>query len=165
VAEVEIKGITYNISRLPVFSQWDLARKLSPVIPALMPLLRQITPNTQPSLIDLGEALQPLAVVISQMSRADSNFVMNICLDAVRRRDPANGNYRPVRVPGPVEDQGQLVFENEMDPVIMLRLAWEVIQLNLGPSIAGALSGSPDQPNGATTAPAGMMAISGLGTG
>jgi hypothetical protein len=165
VAEVEIKGITYNVARLPAFRAWDIARKLAPVIPALVPLLRRLGPSSDLNMFDLGEALEPLAVVISQMSRADSNFLMNTCLDAVRRRDPITGNYRPVRVPGPPEEEGQLVFENEMDPVIMLRLAWEVIQLNLGPSIAGALSGSPDQPNGAATAPAGMMAISGLGTG
>jgi hypothetical protein len=149
--EVEIDGFTYSIGRLNAFQQFDLGRKILPFLPALLPALRLASKASTPDdmVIDLGEALQPLAVAMAGMSQADSNFILNSCLDVVRRRD-ATGNYRPVRAAGPLDAPGMLLFENEMDFTTLLRLAWEVIQANLGPSLQKSLAGSLGPPTQAT---------------
>jgi FixJ family two-component response regulator len=82
--------------------------------------------------------------------------------DAVRDSLSFLLNLVPVRVPGALEAPGILRFESEMNFIVLLRLAWEVIDANLTPSLLRSLQGSPSQQNGEDLVP---MAITGSRTG
>src|ERR1700756_1664736 len=110
MSEVEINGVKYTVARLNAFNQWHISRKLMPFLPALMPVVRIWTAVARGESVspeDEDKALIPIANTLAAMSYADSNFIMNICLDAVRRRDD-QGRQFPVRVAGDPEQPGQL---------------------------------------------------------
>ena len=103
----------------------------------------------------------PMANALAQMTDADSNSVMNKCLDVVKRRD-VTGTPRPVRAPGSQEGKGQLLFESEMNFVVLAKLVMEVCKADIFPLLGELLPGIIGAPNGAGTNP--MIATSGSQT-
>ena len=165
MSDVEINGVAYTINRLDSFDQWHVARKLMPFMPAMLPILRAAAAAESGSSMSAEEqdkAFMPMANALAQMTDADSNSVMNKCLDVVRRRD-ATGTLRPVRVPGSQEGKGQLLFESEMNFVVLAKLVMEVCKADIFPSLGELLPGLIGAPNGAGTDP--QMTISGSQTG
>jgi len=166
MAEVEINGIRYFTTRLGGFDQWHIARKLMPYMVSTGPLSRigdETGPNGPINPEQLDRALKPLASALAEMSYADWNFVINICLGVVRRQDP-NGNLRPViQLNGPPEQKGTLIFENEMNWPILIKLTMEVCNADVLPFYGDGLSSlvgmGTTPPNGAAGEP--IPAISG----
>jgi len=160
LSELQINGITYHTTRLNAIDQWHVARKLVPYLVSTGPLSRigdeagaggTINPE------QFDRALKTVADAIAGMSYADWNFVINICLGAVRRQDPT-GNFRPViQLNGPPEQKGTLIFENEMNWSSVIKLTMEVCNADIIPFLSELLPSlmgmTTAQPNGAAGDP------------
>jgi hypothetical protein len=137
MAEIEINGIKYVTLRLKSFPQWHIARKLAPFMPAFLPIIRISAMSAAGGIVsaeDQDKSWMPMADALAQMSFPDSNYVMNTCLDVVRRRNETTGTLQPVRTAGPMEEEGILIFENDMNYVVLIKLTIEVCRADIFPS-------------------------------
>lgn len=80
--EREIEGRTYRIYKMPVMVQWQVAKKLAPVVARMGPVLPEALGKG--SMGDMVTALAPLAGAIADMPDADSDFVFDRTLRAVK---------------------------------------------------------------------------------
>jgi hypothetical protein len=142
MAEVTVGKQAYRVGRIAPYKQFHLVRRLSPAVFALgkvadsaksllaepskvngeVPLLASLKD------LRLGELLgtfEPVALALAQMSDADTEYVLNVCLDACQRQVSAEV-WQPVRAPN-----GKLMFD-DLGMQEMLQLAFEAIKENLG---------------------------------
>lgn len=117
--EVELNGQTYRIDRMNVFDQWDVARRLMPVLGALTGIKDGDS---------LSKMLMPAFQSLGSMSNEDSSFVLNKCLSVVKRRQVIDGAVAYANVLG---GKNSLMFD-DIDMFIMLRLATFVVVENIG---------------------------------
>ncbi len=124
--EFEIKGQKYRSSKLGVFDQLKVSRKLLPVLSGLLgeiKVLKQLKTG-QISIEDaLKTALPVIAQTLSDMSEEDSNAILHPCL-AVVLRQQGNGYVA-------IFANGQLMFD-DIDLMGMLHIAAMVVGDSLG---------------------------------
>ena len=117
----------YRAEKLDAFQQWDVARRLLPVVGGAADLLVRVLKNggkiESVLSIDVAEAIEPLAKALAAMPDADNRFVLDVCLSKVMRGQ--SGSWAPVKAPG-----GGLMF-NDIDMPVMLQLVWRVVEHNL----------------------------------
>jgi len=117
--EVELNGQTYRIDRLNTFDQWNVARRLMPVLGALSGIEDGDT---------LTKMLMPAFKSLGGMSDEDSDFVLNKCLSVVKRKQELNGVIAFANVLGA---KNTMMFD-DIDMFVMLRLAVFVVVENIG---------------------------------
>lgn len=122
--EVELKGIIYRIGTLNVFDQWNVARRLMPLLSSLSDVKDDKT---------LLAVLSPVLGSIGQMSDEDTSYILNTCLAVVTRKD-TQGNW--VKILG---GKNLLMFQ-DIDMLAMLRLTMYVITENMGTFFTQAAS-------------------------
>lgn len=163
MVEFEIDGRQFRFDKLPAIQQFHVSRKISPLIPPLLPVFAQFkkeqaalgvaeagvtedgAPVAESSLAfdKIGPLLQPFADGLAQMSDESSEYVFNACLGVVRYKH--GDNWIPLW-----STTGKVIMVAELnDPSLLLRLVVRVIQDSLAPFIAGFLSGQ----KGATPGP------------
>lgn len=128
--DVPINGHNYRTGKLDAFKQFHIARRLAPALWALgkaAALLPGTGTADKKNLSDgdMLMALGPMADVIAKMSDADSEYVLNSCLDVCQREQPGGGWAR-IRTPG-----AGLQFE-DIDISALMKLTVTVIRENLG---------------------------------
>ena len=136
--EIEISGNKYRSGKLNAIQQFHLSRKLAPIVTKLAPVLgigralqdKQVSIEDLP---ELAEAVEPLMAGLAAMSNEDSEAILDLCMTVVTR------NQGPLWAPVWNSQIKGLMFQ-DIDMVIMLRLAVAVIRDNLGPFIAGFLA-------------------------
>jgi len=163
MAEVEINGVFYVTRRLPVIKAWHVGRKICPYLATQGSLALMYNKFPQGEIPDpetFVEAIKLISEVISSMSEADWNYVMNICLGVVQRRDPGTGHLAPViRLTGAAEQEAMLLFESEWDLTTPYKLTMEVCQADVIPFLSDLLptlmtmGARPVTPNGAAGDP------------
>ena len=148
-SEVSIRGVTYHIGRLSARQQWNVVRRIMPLIQQMVPALREAV-SAAPKGTD-GEtdwasvgmdALGPLAQALADLSDADSDYVIDTCISVVRRPNQANQLV-------PMARSGQLMFQDQDDNmVVLLGVTAAVIQENIGPFFGDLLGqfGGQSQP-------------------
>ena len=122
MSEIEIAGNIYSIAKLPARKQLHIARRLLPVADVLVHLM-----TVHDGELPLMQALGALADTVGKLSDADFDYILDHCLEAVRRKSGLG--FQAVAM---VTPQGsRLLFEDLDDMSIQLRLIWEVIRTNL----------------------------------
>lgn len=154
MAEREVGGVGYRIERLDAMKQFHVARRIAPVLPALVAALPS-EPPPNPEAAAEGEApkglpavtdeffaaLGPLTEAVAKMPDEDANFIISTCLGVCLRANKHGTGWSPVMAPN-----GRLMFQDIELPQ-MLQLTWAVIEENLGgffaamPSTSGAATG------------------------
>lgn len=126
MTDIDIGGNSYQIGKLDAFKQFHLARRIAPVLFSLGGAVSAFLPQDggESSDVDVLKAIEPMVNVISKMSDADSQYVLNACLSVCSRKQ-GNG-YQRVFVDG-----SGLMFI-DVDLSVMMQLVQAVIQDNLG---------------------------------
>lgn len=131
--EFEIKGEKYRTSKLSVFDQLKVTRKLLPVLAGIMPDIQSIKSAVAPK-VDGGtnseavygvmeKALPKIAEKLADMTEEDTNAIIYPCLSVVARQ---NG-----KVWAPVMNSGELMFD-DIDLMSMLQMVGRVVGDSLG---------------------------------
>lgn len=130
MSEVTIKGQVYLCGRLNARQQLHVVKRLAPVLQGLLPLWAMIQ-QSEAGDVSPNELGMHAAVVISQtigqMSDDASDYVLDMCLSAVKFRSPA-GTWAPLRVGN---GSGQVMLDAADDLAVQMRLLWEVLYENL----------------------------------
>lgn len=138
---IELNGHEYVIGRLNALDQLHVSRKISPLVPTLMPIISEIAKGDLEKTIKaiedgdneeltglepLAEALTPLMEAFSNLPEKDVNYVIHKCLSVVKRG-------------GAVVCRGESIMFDDLDMEHILPLALAVIRINLGNFIQGLL--------------------------
>lgn len=131
--EFEIKGDKYRTSKLSVFDQLKVTRKLLPVLAGIMPDIQSIKSavvpkgdggtNSEAVYAVMEKALPKIAEKLSDMTEEDTNAIIFPCLSVVARQ---NG-----KVWAPVMNSGELMFD-DIDLMSMLQMVGRVVGDSLG---------------------------------
>ena len=136
--EFEMDGHWYRIGRMNAFEQFHVSRKISPLIPPLIPVFMQMAKNTGGPLdvSAMSGLFQPFADGFAALPDDSAEYVINTCLKAVRRK-----NERDEWVPVWSVGGKQVMFDDLNNLSVMLRLVLRVIKDSLGDFLTGLLSG------------------------
>ena len=123
--EFEIKGVNYRASKLSVFDQLKVSRKLLPVLAGMLGDFQGIKAAAQGGDVNkaIESALPKIADSLAEMSEEDTNAIIFPCLSVVARQ---NG-----KVWAPVMVQGSLMFD-DLDLMSMLQIVGRVVGDSLG---------------------------------
>jgi len=123
--EFEIKGVNYRASKLSVFDQLKVSRKLLPVLAGMLGDLQGVKAAAQGGDVNkaIESALPKIADSLAEMSEEDTNAIIFPCLSVVARQ---NG-----KVWAPVMVQGSLMFD-DLDLMSMLQIVGRVVGDSLG---------------------------------
>jgi hypothetical protein len=130
--ELEIQGNNYRIGKLNPFEQFHIVRRVSPVLVALGEIqskMKKIEDGEEPD-EGLFAKFGGLANIVSKMPDEDVDYVLKLCLKVCKRVD-TNGTA-PV-----LASSGKLMYE-DIDMSVMLKIAFETIEENLGGFMRGA---------------------------
>jgi len=116
--ELELKDNMYRIGTLNVFEQWNVSRRL-------MPILGSLTDVEDDD--SLTKALMPALLALGNMSDEDTEYVLNTCLNVVMRKSPAIDSAWAKVLGG----KNTIMFA-DIDMATMLRLTITVIVENMG---------------------------------
>lgn len=132
--EFEIKGVNYRASKLSVFNQLKVSRKLLPVLAGMLGDFQGIKSAAQGGDVykALEAALPKIAESLADMSEEDTNAIILPCLSVVARQ---NG-----KVWTPVMSQNELMFD-DIDLMSMLQIVGRVV----GDSLGNFLPATPDK--------------------
>jgi hypothetical protein len=146
--EVEVGGSRFRTGKLDAFQQFHVFRKLMPVFSGMGASFSQIpetslqqpangadAPQQQSSSDEtkFWSALGPVAQAIADMSQADSEYVLKTCLQNCLIHNGTSWTRL-------VSPNGQIMFEDQVDMMAMLRLTFETIKDNLAsffPAVQG----------------------------
>lgn len=123
MTEIDIGGNKYQIAKLNAFQQFHVARRIAPIMFSLGTAASTFLAKDKETAAVL-KAIEPMVNVISQMSDADSQYVLNACLSVCSRQQ--GSGYSRIFVDG-----SGLMFQ-DIDLPTMMQLAYAVIQDNLG---------------------------------
>jgi hypothetical protein len=136
MTEIQIAERTYRIGRMNPRTALHVARRIAPVVlglAELAPLMERMTPllrvtegETPPSvsIAEMVEMARPMSLAVAEMPEADFDYLVDHCLAVVHVRRGGDTGWAPLMV------NGSLMFE-DLTPIEMGRLVWEVIQENL----------------------------------
>jgi len=132
--EFEIKGVNYRASKLSVFDQLKVSRKLLPVLAGMLGDFQGIKAAAQGGDVNkaIQSALPKVADSLAEMSEEDTNAIIFPCLSVVARQ---NG-----KVWAPVMVQGELMFD-DIDLMSVLQIVGRVV----GDSLGNFLPAAPDK--------------------
>ena len=143
--EFDINGVDYRATKLSVFDQLKVCRKLLPVLSSIVPdlaLLRETAAATagdrEKTSQVISTILPKIADVVAGMPEEDVNAILFPCLSVVTRKTTA-GNWAQVF------RDGSLMFD-DIDLFTMLNIAGRVAADNLGNFL-------PETPTSVTAAP------------
>ena len=138
--EFEINGVEYRALKLDAKTQFHLSRKISPLIPKLLPIFVKVT-KTEGNLLDsnmteLAEVLEPFANALADMSDEHASFIYDTCLSAVSKKQGKDF--------AKLTREGQLMFQDiGLDSI--LPIVVKVLWYNLGSFIQGFLQKPPSE--------------------
>jgi hypothetical protein len=166
VKEITVRGVRYQIGVLPARTQWNVLRRVAPVLKGAVPAIRDALTGAGPTvtapadgeapsphengatgpsgrLVDVAlTCLAPLTDAISELSDADSDYVINVCLAVVRRwTEP--GGWKPMTM------GGAFMFAADDNLMTMIAVTGHVLMENLGGflvELPGQLSDAPPKP-------------------
>lgn len=138
---MEINGIEYSIGRLNAVDQFHVSRKISPLVPKLMPLIAEVAKGDLDKAIEaidsggkgdlkdlqpLADALSPFMEAFALMPEDDVNYIIYKCL-SVAKRD------------GAVVCRNNTIMFDDLEMAQILPIVIATIRINLGNFIQGLL--------------------------
>jgi hypothetical protein len=161
--EKTIDGVTYRIGKLTVKQQFNVVRRMLPILKGLAPVVTSVmatrgmetdtttepgspeavTAAAQNQAVSIGvSAIGPIADALSALSDEASDYVITTCLSAVRRPDKNGQRYNPFATPA-----GQPMFQEDDRLAVILPLVAEVVRENIQgflDALPGMFSGGQD---------------------
>lgn len=138
---MEINGIEYTIGRLNAVDQFHVSRKISPLVPKLMPLIAEVAKGDLDKAIEaidnggngdltdlqpLADALSPFMEAFALMPEDDVNYIIYKCLSVAKRN-------------GAVVCRNNTIMFDDMEMAQILPIVIATIRVNLGNFIQGLL--------------------------
>ena len=130
MTEFEIGGNYYRASKLNAFQQLHVSRKLTGVLPKILPAMLAATEAVGGDLTSLLTAFEPAAEALAAMPEADVDFVFHTCLAVVQRQQGTAWSAI-------WNAQAKLLQFDDIDLPAMAEIVFKVLQDSLGPTIAG----------------------------
>jgi hypothetical protein len=130
MSEVTINGQNYLCGKLNARQQLQIVKRLAPVLQGLLPIwaMMQQTESGQMSTNELGfHAAVAVSQTISSLSDQDTDFVLDMCLGAVRYQ--TTGGWAPLRAGS--NGSGLVMLDAADDLATQMRLLWEVLYENM----------------------------------
>lgn len=153
--EFEHGGHRYRIRKFNALEQWNLSRKIAPLIPPLVPVFIKISKagGLTKDLTGVAEVLTPFAEGISALSDETSEWIINTCLSALSREvAPGTTGAAWTKIWSSASKISQFEEINDLSTVVplVMKVIWET----LGPFISGLLTAqqSEDQAETPTAA-------------
>jgi hypothetical protein len=127
--EFQIDDVTYQAGKLNAFQQLHVSRKLSPVLPKLLPAFLSLTKEELDSkdLATIAEAVAPATEVLASMADADVEYVIGTCMTVVKRALPGNAGWTKAW-----NEAANLPMYEDIDLGVMLQITWKVLGDSLG---------------------------------
>ncbi len=119
MVEFTTGGIAYRTGRLNAFQQWEIARRLGPVLPDI---LAAFSAFMQPDGFEAGIAHAGTA--LAKINDADSKHIFNLCLSAATRQ--VSNEWAAVALP-----DGRLMYQDITLPEV-IGITARTIADNLG---------------------------------
>lgn len=123
--EFEIKGVQYRITKLSVFDQFKVSRKLLPVLSGMLSdfqAIKGLAAKGDAATI-MEKVLPKIAQSLSDLSDDDANAVIYPCLAVAQRKHHKSWV--------PVFADGELAFD-DLDMLGMLQIVGRVVGDSLG---------------------------------
>ena len=136
--EFELRNVQYRIGRLTTFQQLHVSRKISPLLPPLVPTVMALE-SSKLTEQQVASLLEPVAGRLAEMSDEHAEYVVATAMSVVRRK--TGEHWAPVWL------SGQLMFDDLQLPQV-IQIVYNVIQDQLGPFINGFLQTSGDDQEG-----------------
>lgn len=136
MAEFIVSGINYRSHKMPVMQQFHIARRLAPIFSTLAGAAAKLQ-FVDGKIVGGEELIEPVAAGLASLSDADSEFVINACLN-VTQRQQAPTLYAPV-IAG-----GRLMFD-DIGLKEMMQITWAILQETMTPFFPGLSTKSPKQ--------------------
>lgn len=140
--EFEQDGKSFRANKLDAFKQFHVSRKISPLIPLLVPVFVKVAKdgNLTGNLAAYAEMLTPFAEALANMSDESAEYILATCLSVVQRKQ--GDAWAPIW-----SAAGKCCMFDDMDMSALLPLAVRVIQDSLGGFIRGMLTSQNSIPS------------------
>lgn len=125
---LEVAGNNYNIGKLSPMVQFNVTRRLAPLLAQMGISLQTLQKGMQTDMTDFLPVLGPVTEALARISDEDANYIIFTCLDVVSRQSGEKW--------GRINSGANLMYE-DIDMPTMLRLVVEVIKENLGSFMRG----------------------------
>jgi hypothetical protein len=79
---VTVKGIDYEIGRIPPREQWNVVKRIMPLIGPILPAAQKAAASKASDEQVLAMMIAPLTDGLAKLSDEDSAFVFGTCLSA-----------------------------------------------------------------------------------
>lgn len=132
MSEIDIAGQEYACGKLAIRAQLHVARRLSPLLGHLAPMMAQAVNGGGELAISPVAALAALSETVRELSDADLDYILDHCLECVRFRQ--GERWAPLRAPN-----GMMMLQAADDLAVQLRLVWEVLSESLANFSLGTL--------------------------
>lgn len=128
-----IDGTTYRIGRMNAKAQFNVVRRLAPVVAAAGPVLqswiKSESTGAQMELDEIFGAFGPLATALGELPDEASDYVIGRCLSVCHKQSGSSW-------PAVATAHGDLMFD-DMSMATMLKLVLAVLQENLTDFFSG----------------------------
>lgn len=133
--EFNIAGQQYRAGKLNAFQQFHVSRRVSPLLPLLVPVFVKLSKGGKLSddISALAEVLAPFADGLAQMPDESAEYVLSTCLSAVQRK--SGDVWAPVW-----SQSAKTCMFDDIDMGVMIPIVVRVVQDSLGGFINGLLS-------------------------
>jgi len=152
MTEFELDGKQYRIQKLNALQQFNLQRKIAPLIPPLIPAFVEIGKQkkgiesiTPEAVVAMAPLLQPFADAIAGLPDAAAEYVLSTSLSALQRNQ--GGNWAPIWS----ARHSTVMFSDIDDMSTLLPLVVRVILDSLGPFIRGLLTSQEETSDAASS--------------
>jgi hypothetical protein len=126
--QLEVNGNQYSISKLSPMMQFNVVRRLAPLLAQMGVSLQTIQSGISADLTDFLPALGPITNALAKISDDDANYIIFTCLEVVSRQSGEKWS----RI-----TSGMNLMYDDIDMPTMLRLVVEVLKVNLGSFMQG----------------------------
>jgi hypothetical protein len=128
MAEFSIGDHNYKSGRMNARQQFHVSRRLAPIFSGLADAIGDDGAPTD---------LNAIATAISSLPDADCDYVLNACMGVTHRQVGGGAAWGSIMTP-----TGAILFD-DIDMIVMVHIAWEVLRDNLGGFFRALPSPSP----------------------
>lgn len=114
-SEFSVGSATYRATKMDVFMQYDVARKWAPILIWVA--------SSKDKTFKPADFARAFCAVSSPIPKEDSDYVLGLCLDTVKRGGAGSADFAPIRV------SNKLMFDDIELPQ-MLEIVYHVLKLN-----------------------------------
>lgn len=127
ITEFQIGEFNYQSKKLSAMDQLYIVKRLAPIMGSLAGAFKKLGLTSEFKLTDenFSELIEPLTSVLSGISDADLEFVINRCLRVTSRQERGGVGWANITA------NNDFVMFPDIDLPVMLQITWNVLRSNL----------------------------------